>query len=444
MAGDTHVPRQLRSLEPGSCDDADRRSRTESPGERLLGALIDRAHLLPPRLVAPLVAQELAGVGGSEVTLYLQDHEQVVLVPLVGEDLLVGDPLRIDSSLAGRAFMSDVPAEQPVAGGVRLFLPMLDGSDRVGVLAFTLPRVEDADRRLAWRVAGVVADIIVTKGLYTDTFFNARRMQPMTLAAQLQWQLLPPLTMSTPRVALAGVLEPAYEVGGDSFDYAYNDHVLHTAIIDAMGHGLDAATMATVAIAAYRHARRDGVGLVDLYGRMDAAMAEQFGPERFATAQMGELDTGTGVLTWVNAGHPAPLLLRGDRVVRQLDGPTTLPVGFGGASPQVQSVQLEPGDRVLMFTDGVIEERLPEGVQFGDARLIDLLERNAAEHASVQESVRRLSEALMRGRHGKTSDDATLLLLEWTGPNGEAELCRTAAPAGYDVHGSPQPDRHRS
>jgi serine phosphatase RsbU (regulator of sigma subunit) len=397
---------------------------SESLGERLLGSLLDRAHLMPPRLLAPLLAQEIAAVGGREVVVYLQDYDQAWLRPLTGDGLVETEPVPVEGSWAGRAFSSDEPVErQQDDGGTRLFLPMLDGSDRVGVLAFTLPRVDDDDRRLARRLAGLAADMIVTKGGYTDSFFRTRVSRPMSLPAQLQWQLLPPLTMTTPRVAVAGILEPAYDVGGDSFDYALNDDVLSLAIIDAMGHGLDAATMATVAIAAYRHARRAGVTLVDLYAEMDQAVAAQF-PGRFATAQMGELDTVSGELTWVNAGHPAPLLLRGRRMVAELTGPTTRPVGFGGATPQVQTRRLEPGDRVLFYTDGVVEERLSGGEQFGEDRLVDSLERAGAEGINAPETIRRLSRTLMSGRAGKTSDDATLFLLEWSGPDGEDELRR--------------------
>ena len=133
---------------------------------------------------------------------------------------------------------------------------MLDGSDRVGVLAFTLPGVDDNDRRLAQRLAGLTADLIVTKSHYTGTFARVRAAAPMSLSAHLQWQTLPPLVMTTPDVALAGILEPAYDVGGDSFDYALDEHVLHLAVFDAMGHGLEAAIMATVVVAAYRHGRR--------------------------------------------------------------------------------------------------------------------------------------------------------------------------------------------
>jgi hypothetical protein len=396
----------------------------ETSGERLLGSLLERAHLLQPGLVAPLVAEEVtAAVGWRDVTIYIQDYDQLVLHPLTGPGVHTHEPAPIDGTLAGRAFSTDRTVEQQLSGDdVRLFLPLLDGSDRVGILAVTVPGPGDGDRRLARRLASVVADMIVTKGAYTDEYFNARRTKEMTLAAQIQWQLLPPLTLTTPAMALAGILEPAYSVGGDSFDYALNRHVLSVAIIDAMGHGLDAATMATVAVAAYRNARRAGIGLAGLYAQMDQAMADQFGPERFATAQMGDLDVRDGTLRWVNAGHPVPLLLRGRRVVGELAGPTTLPVGFGGDEPLVRSIQLEPGDRVLFFTDGVVEERMPDGEQFGVARLRDLVERAGAEAGSLQETVRRLSHALMAARDGRTTDDATLLLIEWAGPGRHDEL----------------------
>ncbi|WP_029432542.1 PP2C family protein-serine/threonine phosphatase [Blastococcus sp. URHD0036] len=403
--------------------DARGRSRTESLGERVLGSLLDRAHLMPARLVGRLVAQEIASVGGTDVSIWLQDYDQRTLQPLTGAGL-VGDTTPIDGSWPGRAFAQDARVEQSLSdGSVRMYLPMLDGSDRVGVLAFTLPGVDDNDRRLAQRLAGLTADLIVTKSLYTDTFAQVRAAAPMSLSAHLQWQTLPPLLMTTPDVALAGIMEPAYDVGGDSFDYALDDHVLHVGVFDAMGHGLEAAIMATVVIAAYRHGRRSDASLPDLYVHMDDVLGKSH-PGRFATAQVGRLDTETGIFSWVNAGHPAALRIRATGAVSELTGPVTRPVGFGGAVPSVQTTQLEPGDRVLFFTDGVVEERLADGRQFGEARLHELVEQTSAEGSSVAETVRLLSHTLMAARGGRTSDDASLLLVEWRGPPRDDELAR--------------------
>ncbi|MGV9358823.1 PP2C family protein-serine/threonine phosphatase [Streptomyces misionensis] len=392
-----------------------RTDRSESFGEAMLGAVLDRAHELPPHLIGPLVADVVERLGGRCPQVLLQDYGQLLLVPLPGEGLTAGKPQVIDDSPAGRCFLDAVPVELPGEDGVRIHLPLLDGGDQVGVLAVTLNRADDDVRRILRRLSGLVADLLVTKHGYSDLFFRTRRGKPMSVAAEIQWSLLPPLAMIMPRVALAGVLEPAYDVGGDSFDYALNGDVLHLAMIDAMGHGLDAATMATVAIGAYRHARRLGIGLTGIYAFMDDAVARQFGAEHFVTAQMMRLDTATGRLQWVNAGHPPPILVRDHRVTGRLVAPPTLPVGLGGAEPEISALGLERGDRVLCFTDGLIEEHATGGEQFGEEQLIDWVNALEEDGRGVRAVARSLSHTLMRARGGRTTDDATLLLVEWRG-----------------------------
>ncbi len=392
---------------------------SEGFGERLLGQLLDRAHEMPPQLIAPLVAEEIHRIGGRDISIFLQDYEQSELVPLPGRGLVVGHAFPIDGSMAGEAFLRKTVIENVHSGGVQMFLPLLDGSDEVGVMAVTLDAVEDDDRRLLRRLAGLVADLLVTKNSYTDRFFQARRRMPMSLSAEVQWALLPPLSMDTPQVALAGILEPAYDVAGDSLDYALNDDILNMAVIDAMGHGLNASLLATLAVTAYRHARRQDVGLERLYAFMDRAIDDQFGPDQFVTAQMMQLNVATGRLDWVNAGHPSPLLLRGHRVIETLQSPGTLPVGFGGASPLVSSIQLHRGDQVLFYSDGLVEEHRAGGEQFGEDRLIETVERVSPRNGGVQALVRNLSQTLMDERGGITSDDATLLLVEWRGGSAD-------------------------
>ncbi len=392
-----------------------RADRSESFGEALLGEILDSAHELPPHLIGPLVADVVERLGGRRPQVLLQDYGQLVLVPLPGEGLTDGEPHVIDASETGRCFLDAVPVEVPQEDGVRVHLPLLDGGDQVGVMAVTLDGVDDHDRRLLLRISGLVADLLVTKHGYSDLFFGVRRGEAMSVAAEIQWSLLPPLAMIMPRVAVAGILEPAYDVAGDSFDYALNDDVLHVAMIDAMGHGLDAATMATVAIGAYRHARRAGIGLPEIYAFMDRAVAEQFGPEHFVTAQMMQLDTTTGRVQWVNAGHPPPILVRDHRVARRLVAPTTLPVGLGGSVPRISELGLARGDRVLCFTDGVVEEHKSGGEEFGEEQLIDCVNRLERTGRGIRAVTRSLSHTLKRARGGRTSDDATLLMVEWRG-----------------------------
>ena len=384
---------------------------------RLLGAVVDRAHVTAPDLLAAMFAEEAAVAGLTDLVVYLQDYDQLSLLPLPDPGK-APDPVPVDGSTPGQAFASHATVEVPAdGGGTRLWLPMLDGTDRVGVLGVTAQEVDDLLRRTCRRLAGLVAEVLVTKGQYTDLLFAARRRRPTTLAAEMQWQLLPPLLMETPQVVVAGIVEPAYEVGGDAFDYALNGDRLHLGIFDAMGHGLDAATLCAVVVGAYRHARRNGVGLAEKHAQMDRAVASQFGEDHFATAQLAHLDAATGELRWVNAGHPRPLLVRGGKVVRALRAEAALPLGLGGDAPPVSAERLEPGDRVLFFTDGVVEQETVDGDQLGFARLAEQVERQSSAGANCAETLRRIAAALLKPEQG-LRDDATLLLVEWKGRAG--------------------------
>jgi serine phosphatase RsbU (regulator of sigma subunit) len=99
----------------------------------------------------------------------------------------------------------------------------------------------------------------------------------MSLAAELAWNLLPPLTFGTDRLVISGVLAPVYELGGDSFDYSVDAETAQIAIFDAMGHGLESGLLASVAMAACRNSRRAGEGLIGSAAAIDHAIAEQFG-----------------------------------------------------------------------------------------------------------------------------------------------------------------------
>lgn len=176
---------------------------SEGRGERLLGELLDRSRELPPQLIVPLVAAVVHGFGGRDPVLLLQDYGQTVLAPLPGRGSVAGEPVPIDGTPAGAAFLGGVPVEEPTADGVRLYLPLLDGGDEVGVLALTLDAVDEDDRPLLRRFAAMVTDLLVTKSGYTDRIFQARRVEAMSVAAEIQWSLLPPLSMAVPRVAVA-------------------------------------------------------------------------------------------------------------------------------------------------------------------------------------------------------------------------------------------------
>jgi serine phosphatase RsbU (regulator of sigma subunit) len=299
----------------------------------------------------------------------------------------------------------------------RVLLPLLDGTDRIGVMELVLSHEGTLDEplvALSERYAHFVAQLIVTKSAYGDAFEVKRRTRPMDVSAELMWQLLPPRVFASDDVVVAGLVEPCYASGGDCFDYAVNGRIAHLAIFDAMGHGLVACGASSLAVSAYRSARRRGLGLVDTYVEMDLAVRRQ-DADRHVTAVFAELDLDDGRLRWVNAGHPEPLLLRHGKVVKTLRAPVQTPLGipFDVGPVAEGSESLEPGDQLLLYTDGLPEARQPDGEFLTVERLGEFVERQAAAGYPAPETLRRLRHAVLTHQHGQLQDDASALLVEW-------------------------------
>jgi serine phosphatase RsbU (regulator of sigma subunit) len=202
-------------------------------------------------------------------------------------------------------------------------------------------------------------------------------------------------------------------VGGDAFDYTVDDGLARFAVYDGVGKGMSAALTTAVALGASRAARRAGAGLAEVAEAVDGALKGQFTDARFATAVLAEFDLRAGHLRYIGAGHPLPVLLRRGKAVRALAGGRRTPLGVPGPTP-VAEERLEPGDRILLYTDGITEARDADGVLFGLERLVDLVERHAAAGLPVAETARRISHAVRDHQGGPPADDATLLLLEWS------------------------------
>lgn len=387
-----------------------------SAGERALTGLLDSSHYAAPDELASLIARSAVELGAREAIVYVVGYEQRYLIPLTGDGVPARERLEIDHTLGGRAFRTiELLRAEAEDGGERWWVPLLNGTSRIGVLELVLPTVDGLLERWARTFAGLVATLVVTKNLYGDVFDLTRRTDEMTLAAEMQWELLPPLTFSDGRITVSGVLEPSHRVAGDTFDYALNDGTLHLAVIDAMGHGFEATLMTTVVVGVYRHSRRCRLSLAETYAAMDDAISWQFGLDRFVTGQLAEVDTATGALRWLNAGHPPPLLTRGNNLVGPLPCEPTLPIGFGGAVAEIAEYQLQPGDRLVFVTDGVLEARSPDGDFFGEARLGDHLVRATIAGLPAPETVRRLAAAVLEHQDGPLRDDATTVFVEWTG-----------------------------
>jgi hypothetical protein len=384
----------------------------------LLHGLLRRTHLSTPSDIPTVIADEARRIGARDVALYLVDYDLSMLMPVSGGAAGIGEPLSVAGTVAGRAFASTtiVRVQGEAPGQQRLWLPLLDGTERVGVMGMSFDDEALSDRIVAAceRYAHLVAILVVTKAAYGDAFELARRRQPMTIASELVWGLAPPLVFATDGLVLAAMLEPCYDNGGDALDYAVNDRMLHVAVFDAMGHGLAAAGVAAFALSAYRYSRRHGSSLLETYASMHEAVGRQYPDSRYVTALIAQLDLDTGRLTWISAGHPPPLVIRSGRA-RTLKTNPAPPLGVDSPSgpPTPAWESLEPADLLLLYTDGLTEARTPDGEMFTIERLGHFIEHEAAAGHIAPETLRRLRHAVIGREAAELRDDATAVLLEW-------------------------------
>jgi serine phosphatase RsbU (regulator of sigma subunit) len=352
-------------------------------------------------------------LGAERARVLVADYALAWLHQL-GEDGPTGDAQPIEGTLAGHAFARD---EVVVSGSepTLVWVPLSEGSERLGILELSYESWTDDVRAALAPVVRVLVLVLISKRRYTDAVLRARRHEPLSIAAELQWDLLPPLTCSTDRASVSGILQPAYSIGGDSFDYAMNQDSAQFAIVDAVGHGMSAVMMSVAAINSLRNARREGLDFHAAYENTGKVIETQFAPDCFVTAQFGSLALDSGELTWLNAGHPLPLLVRDGSYTGELPCRPSMPMGFGGSVAEIATVKLQPGDRVLFYTDGVTDTQAQGGERFGIPRLADFFVRATLDGVSPAETVRRLAAAIMHYNGNNLSDDATLLLIEYHG-----------------------------
>jgi hypothetical protein len=394
------------------------RSRTPTTGPlAALVSLITGSGPAPPEKL-PSLAVEAGRTLGVELAVYLIDQEQRRLVRMPADGTPGGARLNVEGTLAGRAFrtvqvLSSDRGDQP-----RLWVPLLDGADRLGVLEFGLSSPADlydpALRDQCRWLSSLLGHLIASKEPYGDDLQRCRLSQPRTPSAELIWQQLPPLTAATDAFTLAGSLEPSYDVGGDAFDYALSARTVSVAIFDAVGHGLQAGLVTSAALAGYRSARRDSRGVYAQARTIDDALAAGgFPGGTFVTGVLGELDIASGRLRYVNAGHPPPLLVRDGRVIRELSRGRRLPFGLETQELTIGEEYLQPGDWLALYTDGIVEARNAAGDWFGEDRLIEMLTHEVAAGQPPPETVRRLNQAVLAHQEGLLQDDASILLACW-------------------------------
>jgi len=382
-----------------------------------LNSLLAAVEAAPPVAAADVLAGALAeAIDAREVSFLIADFSGQSLIRLGhagGKGRLQGketaERVPLTGTPHGRALAAQAVEVIDEDGGARLFAPVTSRGEAVGVLELVL---EDfpAQQTVAdvAQAAHFFAYVVIANRRYTDLFEWGQRSVPLSLAAEIQHRLLPgAFTCEAGQFTLAAWLQPAGEIGGDTFDFSLERDALHLSMTDAMGHTMDAALLATVLVGGLRNARRRGVELAEQARLANDALAEQAGESQFVTGLVARIDLAKATAGIVNAGHPPPLRIRAGQV-DQLRLEADPPFGVRlGNEYRVQSLPLQVGDRLIFVTDGMLER---------DAALMNIgaiLTASADMHA--REAVQDLTRAVLEVSGGQLRDDATALCLDWHG-----------------------------
>ncbi|MER5386088.1 PP2C family protein-serine/threonine phosphatase [Streptomyces sp. NPDC002688] len=403
---------------------------------QMLTGLLVTSHMMSFEQLPSRVAEQAPAAGFDDVRIYLGDLQRDALRPLTGEGPDAAQKtdraqaeVPVEGTVAGRAYQYGciMGAADSQDGIHAWWVPLLDGTERLGVLRIASTRDDDGVHQDMLTLASLVAMMVVSSRVTSDSYARLTRIKAMNVAAEMQWTLMPPRTYADDRVVISAALEPAYEVGGDAYDYAIAGDTIHFSVFDAMGHDTSAGLTANLAVAACRNHRRQGTPLDQLGDRIEQVLLEQFGSSRYVTGILADLDTTTGILTWINCGHHPPIVIRGGRWSTLLKCPPSHPMGTDLHLPTTLCwEQLEPGDRLVLYTDGITEARVG-GQEFGLAHFIDFLVRHHSDGLPVPETLRRLIRALLQHHNQQLQDDATILVCEWLGPQTETNAVAPVA-----------------
>jgi serine phosphatase RsbU (regulator of sigma subunit)/CHASE3 domain sensor protein len=366
--------------------------------------------------------------------------------PLISEIETLGGLLRAQQD--GLRIESEKDVQSAANNAVLILGAVIAGALALGgLLAFTLPRrlvvnlhrlvdaargIErgDFDQRVEITAQDEIGELATR---FNEMQVGLKRLQQLALqdreleiAASIQKNLLRRSVPETPGARVVPLQRQANLVGGDWYDIDVVGKSLTIVVGDASGKGIAAALMATVALSALRAERGRGAEPKRVLEAANRALRDASDPESFTTVVYASVDLESGDARWINMGHHSPFILRAPGAPDSvspgyyLEGPRNRALGWFEDPGLVETVvQLAPGDRLVIFTDGFLEAKSPAAEVFGEHRLAEALiklsplDSETLEHELVAE--------VERFAAGKLDDDLTMLIVEFIGAPAAGE-----------------------
>ncbi|MFE2379127.1 PP2C family protein-serine/threonine phosphatase [Streptomyces sp. NPDC059398] len=371
-----------------------------------------------PHLLADVVTDALREhCGAVSVVLRMADYA-VATLQVVETVPLATDPVPIHDSPQGRAFGAQEPYLERVRGSgvVIVHLPVTIRGDRMGTLSVSIPdeRYEEAVLPELVHICEALGHEILVAERDTDLYVVARRATRLTLAAEVQWQLLPGHSVDRPEFSLGAHLEPAYAIFGDTYDWTVSADTLQLIVTNGWGTGIEASLLTSLATNALRNARRAGVGLADQAYLADQAVYGQYRGDAHVSVLLMSFDLATGEAEVVDAGSPRVWRMR-DGAVEPIPFEAQLPLGmFEDTSYTSQRFQVRGGDRLLFGSDGVYDTRSAGGEVYGERALARSLgSTRFLPPSQVPRAV--LRELAAYRDNAPLADDALVVCVDWVG-----------------------------
>ncbi|WP_256107215.1 PP2C family protein-serine/threonine phosphatase [Streptomyces sp. ODS05-4] len=369
-----------------------------------------------PHDFLPVLRQALAThYSVVDVELLMADYALTILQPVTTLPY-TRRPVPVHGTRPGHAFAWQQPCTETQGTRTVVHLPVSVRGDRLGILTVTLDpeHLDEAVQQELQDIAQVLGHEIAVGERDTDLYLQARRANRLTLAAEMQWQLLPGRTCVRPEYTIGAQLEPAYAIYGDNFDWSTTAHDLTLTVTNGMGEGIEAALLTNLAINALRNARRAGLSLTDQAYLADQAVYGQHQGAQHLSVLLLRFDLATGATEIVDAGSPRMWRLRDGRA-EPVELEAQLPLGmFEDTHYTAEQHHTRPGDRLVFVSDGVYDVASPAGERYSERALARALTSTRLLPAS---HVPRAVLHELTGHRGPVdaADDAMVVCLDWRG-----------------------------